>query len=77
MKILIAVCTYLRPNMLQRALNHIKDLKPVDAASIEVLIVDNDKNQSAKPVVGKFCAMDSFPYKIHYEVQCYSRKLKV
>ena len=68
-KIVIAVCTYLRPNMLERAINHIKDLRRIEDVIVEVLIVDNDKNQSAKPVVGKFCAMDSFPYKIHYEVQ--------
>ena len=67
MKILIAVCTYLRPNMLQRALNHIKDLKPVDDALIEVLIVDNDKNRSAKEVIEK--SAKGFPYKIHYKVE--------
>ena len=67
MKILIAVCTYLRPNMLQRALNHIKDLKPVEDAEIEVLIVDNDKNLSAKKTVEK--TAKDFPYQIHYKVE--------
>ena len=67
MKILIAVCTYLRPKMLQRALNHIKDLKPVEDAEVEVLIVDNDKNLSAKEVVEK--TAKNFPYQIHYKVE--------
>ena len=67
MKILIAVCTYLRPKMLQRALNHIKELKPLDDAEVEVLIVDNDKNQSAKEVVENISK--NFPYQIYYKVE--------
>ena len=67
MKILIAICTYLRPNMLSRALKHIKALKPVNDADVEVLIVDNDKNLSAKEVVEN--AKKNFPYPIHYEVE--------
>ena len=68
-KILIAVCTYLRPNMLERAFSHIKALKPLNDAIVEVLIVDNDKEQSAKNVVEKICSQNDFPYKIHYKVQ--------
>ena len=67
MKIIIAVCTYLRPNMLERALKHIKNLTSVDDTEIEVLIVDNDKNLSAKEVVQK--AMKDFPYPLHYVVE--------
>ena len=67
MKILIAVCTYLRPNMLLRALNNIKALKPLDDAEVEVLIVDNDKNLSAKEVVEK--AAKDFPYALHYKIE--------
>ena len=44
MKILVAICTYLRPKMLERALNNVKELKTVSDAEVEVLIVDNDKN---------------------------------
>ena len=67
MKILISICTYLRPNMLLRALNCIKALKPVDDAEVEVLIVDNDKNQSAKEVVEN--TKKDFPYQIYYEFE--------
>ena len=66
-KILISVCTYLRPNMLKRALGHIKELEPVNDAQVEVLIVDNDKNGSAKNVVEE--VSKGFPYIIHYRIQ--------
>ena len=64
-KILISVCTYLRPNMLERALGCIVKLNAPMDVDIEVLIVDNDINQSAKPVAEKL--KETFPYKIHYE----------
>ena len=66
-KVLISVCTYLRPNMLKRALNNIAELTSFTDAIVEVLIVDNDKNCSAKAVVE--AVSKSFPYKIHYEIQ--------
>ena len=61
-KILISVCTYLRPNMLERALNCIIELKMPEDILVEILIVDNDKNLSAKNIVEKF--KDISPYKI-------------
>ncbi|MBQ7450340.1 glycosyltransferase [bacterium] len=67
MKIIITVCTYLRPKMLERALNHIRELKAVDDAIIEVLIVDNDKNLSAKNVVET--VSKDFPYLLHYKTE--------
>ena len=67
MKILIAICTYLRPNMLSRALKHIKALKPVNDADVEVLIVDNDKEQSAKTIIEK--TAEDFPYILHYKTE--------
>ena len=67
MRILIAVCTYLRPKMLERALNHIRELNPVNDAEIEVLIVDNDKKLSAKGIVEK--TTKEFPYTVHYRTE--------
>ena len=67
MRILIAVCTYLRPKMLERALNHIRELNPVNDAEIEVLIVDNDKELSAKEIVEK--TTKDFPYTVHYRTE--------
>lgn len=67
MKILISICTYQRKNMLLRALNKIRELKPVEDAKVEVLIVDNDKNLSAKEIVEK--TAKDFPYLIHYRVE--------
>lgn len=66
-KVLISVCTYLRPNMLERALNNIKELTTLNDAEVQVLIVDNDENCSAKEVVEK--VSKDFPYKIYYKIQ--------
>ena len=51
--------------MLERALGCIVKLNAPMDVDIEVLIVDNDINQSAKPVAEKL--KETFPYKIHYE----------
>lgn len=66
-KVVISICTYKRPNMLERALNKIKELKIPENINIEVLIVDNDEKGSAKPVIEKI--KDSFLHKINYEIQ--------
>ncbi len=66
-KVLISVCTYLRPNMLKRALNNIAELTSLTDVIVEVLIVDNDENCSAKEVVE--AVSKNFPYKIYYEIQ--------
>ena len=64
-KILISVCTYLRPNMLERALNCVADLVLPNDAEVKVLVVDNDVNCSAKPVIQKIS--ENFPLEIIYE----------
>ena len=49
--ILISVCTCMRPKMLKNALLSIEKLIVPDDIKIEILVVDNDKNQSAKSIV--------------------------
>lgn len=66
-KILISVCTYLRPNMLKRAFSSIKSLTLPNDVEIEVLIVDNDKDSSAKNVFDEI--KKDFLLPIHYEVE--------
>ncbi len=45
--ILLAICTYKRPNMLKNAINSVNGLQIPDNIRTEVLIVDNDKEKSA------------------------------
>lgn len=45
--ILLAICTYKRPNMLKNAINSVNELILPENITTEVLIVDNDSEKSA------------------------------
>jgi len=65
MRIVLAICTCRRPQMLLDCLNSIKDgSSPPDNTQIELVIVDNDGSESAKNVVEQFC--QSSPYETQY-----------
>jgi len=49
--ILLAICTYKRPNMFKNALLSVNNLKLPDDIKVEFLVVDNDSEGSAKEVV--------------------------
>lgn len=51
-RVVLCIVTYLRPEGLARLLRHIADLEtgPIDAA-VSVIVVDNDAEGSARPVV--------------------------
>lgn len=49
--VLLAVCTYKRPNMLKNTLESFKDLLLPDGVKVEALVVDNDGEKSALQVV--------------------------
>lgn len=53
-KIIIACCTYKRAKKLERLLNNLCELNYPNDIETEILIVDNDFEQSAKDVVEKF-----------------------
>ena len=69
MKLSICIITYLRPNSLKRLLAAISvlEFRQVSPPDIEVVIVDNDPEQSAQPT---FSAVYSeFPHRISYSVE--------
>ena len=66
-KIAIGICTCLRPKMLSSALEGIKNLDFPDNVEIVLIIVDNDKEASAKKIVEKF--YQNFPIKIIYSIE--------
>ena len=52
--ILISCCTCMRPKMLSEALESIKKIKIPRGIKVELLVVDNDKFQTARKVVEDF-----------------------
>ena len=65
--ILIAVCTCLRPKMLKNALLSVNIAALPENIKTEVLVIDNDKEESAKVVVDEL--RESLKYQIHYFVE--------
>ncbi|POR39864.1 glycosyltransferase family 2 protein [Methylobacterium sp. V23] len=65
----ICICTYLRPKQLDRLLSSIEKLefKIIDAPQISIIVVDNDKFQSAEEI----CRMHEGRLKggLHYAVE--------
>ena len=51
--VLITLCTCKRPLMLKECLLSVNSLEIPDGIRAEVLVVDNDKNKSAEPVIKK------------------------
>jgi len=51
--ILLAFCTFKRPNMLEKCLKSISELNLPENIRTEILIIDNDESASAKDVVEK------------------------
>ena len=52
--IIIVCCTYKRPNELARLLGNLCDINYPEKIKTEILVVDNDKDESAKPICEKF-----------------------
>ena len=65
--VLVAVCTYKRPKMLADAITSIKNLIVPDGVKVEVLVVDNDVESSAKTVVQEL--QEALPFRVHYVVE--------
>lgn len=65
--IVIACCTYKRPASLEKMLNSLAQLTYPENIKTEILIVDNDTDKSAKPVVDKYNNL--LDVTIHYAVE--------
>jgi succinoglycan biosynthesis protein ExoM len=57
--ICICVCTFKRPQFLEHALEKLRTLKTEDLFDYSIVVVDNDKDQSAKEIVARFAATTS------------------
>ncbi len=65
-RILLACCTCMRPQMLKAALLSLKNIVVPANVIVEVLVVDNDKEQSAKLVIDD---LEDIGFKINYAVE--------
>lgn len=66
-KVLVAVPTYRRNEMLERLLDSLNKLVQPDNADVSVVIIDNDKSAGARPVVEKWKTRFSMP--LSYEME--------
>lgn len=66
----VACCTFQRQEFLERTLMNLAGLEVPENIRVEVVVVDNDKDASAKSVVDKIKENESgFPFKINYFVE--------
>ena len=65
--IVIAICTYKRPNLLKQAIDSILCIDFPTEIKTEILVIDNVPNASANDVVNEF--IDKSEIKIHYFVE--------
>lgn len=66
-KILVAIPTYRRNEMLERLLDSLNKLVPPENADVSVAVIDNDKSGGARPVVEKWKSLFSMP--LLYEME--------
>ena len=59
--IAVCVCTYKRPQMLQRLLDDLSVQETGGAFEFSIVVGDNDPSQSAEPVVSAFATRSSIP----------------
>jgi succinoglycan biosynthesis protein ExoM len=57
----VCLCTYKRPKRLQRLLEELARQETAERFTYSIVIADNDKLESARPVVCKFAATSSVP----------------
>ena len=65
--VLLSFCTFKRPNMLEKCLDSLADLKLPENIRTEILIIDNDEAASAKNIAEKYKNIVSVP--INYFVE--------
>lgn len=65
--ILLSLCTFKRPNIFSKCLEKISELNIPSGIKIELLVIDNDGEASAKKTVDDFRSKIHFP--VHYFVE--------
>jgi len=63
----VCICTYRRPDLLQRSLSAVRELETAGEFTYAVVVADNDEHQSGRPVADAFA--QSCPIPITYCVE--------
>ena len=59
--ITVCICTYRKPDLLQRTLNGLRDQETAGAFTYSVVVADNDEQQSGRPVVETYSQSGPVP----------------
>ena len=65
--VVIAICTYKRPYLLKKTLDSISSMNFPEKIKTEILVIDNDKNASAKEIASEYIKKSNI--KIHYFIE--------
>jgi glycosyltransferase involved in cell wall biosynthesis len=57
----VCICTYRRPDLLERSLNAVRELETAGVLTYSVVVADNDENESGRPVVDAFARSCAIP----------------
>lgn len=68
-QISVCVCTFKRPNFLKRLLEGLRDQETCGLFMYSIVVADNDRLESAKPVVSEFAATSGIPIRYYVEPQ--------
>ena len=63
----VCIATFRRPQKLSRLLDSLQRLAGLDGCAIEIVIVDNDAEETARAVVEAVC--DNYPHPLRYYVE--------
>jgi succinoglycan biosynthesis protein ExoM len=64
-RVCVAIPTFRRPDLLKALLRGVAAQKVPNGISVEVLVIDNDREPSARPVVAEM--LEGFPFELRYE----------
>src|SRR5262245_37392378 len=67
--ITVCICTYKRPLLLKRLLNDVGRQDTGGMFTISIVVVDNDRAETAKPVVQEFATASTVPVNYFVEPQ--------
>src|SRR4051794_5504717 len=65
----VCICTFKRPELLNRLLISLSNQKTEGAFSFSIVVSDNDAMQSARPVVASFSSESQIPITYCFEPQ--------
>jgi succinoglycan biosynthesis protein ExoM len=65
----VCICTYKRPELLQRLLQELSTQETEGLLSFSIVVADNDQLESARPVVADFGASSNIPIKYCLETR--------